>query len=708
MSSDQETRAQLVTPGQSPRLSMQHRNVLRYTSAVASVAVHSTSAYEGPDTLILCSTDGLGPPSDPLSEDPSPSNCRFYVEKAVTDGTHEERTITLNFTTDENEGTEEFAATRAPETLSNMKFALFWAPTGKPKKECIEICSYREYEVVWSTGETPSYVAHFISMRFAEAGEATLPGETRPRYDREDPYRTDPGPPPFVGEDPEDEEKETNSSPFAEPLWESATPVKSRPPSGSNSGDGETDLSGPPEPPAGERWIHLFWQREEPTFEKARSLGTYKVTEEGTYKRARYGEEGSPSVEGPSQEQVLLPINAESRPNDLRSTYAYLSSFQIPAKRKNDLRDAISRPGVTETTAALMPLCLRGFDGEGPGLAEVSEGDGDWAYFSSRASNYAGVLTGQDTTPATMRAPEPVMSEDPFLLLPNPLAIAERRVGVAEQAHIRLQEWTEAAHPATARAGLLGAPCFDPSHGRTYLSGTLADPPATDEAPGYDVTTELNWGNFSLREATGNEKAPTQPAGDSALAHFLYGARCQEAYLRAQWRRATEAVDRLIESPLLLRGTVLDARSADGETKNATRTVEQLCGLFPRMTAIGGGEALPRLIEESGLMDPLPTLQPEAWDQMLVPLDAGGEESGRSAVEQPAFKHLFRIAKYSNTAAHQLVQGAAPSVLSWQAEGTVIESYAKQPPKAFVLFSWLLHRATNPDSTSPSEAYTVT
>ncbi len=672
---------------------------IEIASVVARAAVHAPTAFEGPDALLLCSADGLRD-TDP-GDELTPSDFSFYqtVPISGTSGDpqlviREDKMLKVIFVPEENEGTLDVPASKAKSALESRSFSLFWAPTGDPNEERIMIAEDVSGGTAWTEEEeVERFMAHFVTTKFAEACEAALPGETPPAYDPEDPIRKEAPPLDFLEDDDEDETSR-KAHRHAEPMWESATPVESRSGTG---GDGSFER------PPGPRWVHLIQtgdllgdaaDEEAPDY---RVLGAYKVTEDGEYKRARFTDQGTLEVIGDAQAKVIVPIDGGGFSTKRHITYARLSGFKVSEWRLNDLGKRIAgaeRP--RDQQAALMPLRVT--------AATLTDGqaDGGWG---RHATNYDSVFAGACSDREDVETP---LKQEPFWMLPHPLSIAERRVGAAEQAFDRLQAWTETVGDAPALTGPMRNTCYNEDQQRTYLADRLR---AVDGAA-HDMTDASNWGEFS------HDAVPSAPEGESALAHFQYGAQCQEAYLRRQWRRATQAFDRLAEGGLLTHDVVLDAltseRAADGEAAQ----VERLFAFFVRMQAVGGGTALPSMMRESELLKHMGDCSLEEGTEMPAPLDEAVETSlpddqgsiirGPNFVRGSGFKLLFKLAQESTkTAQHLFAQGTATAAVTWSTSTVLVESYAKAPPKSFVVWGWLVQRMTDYE-TSPSEVYDYT
>jgi len=512
------------------------KETFEVATAVARAAVHTPTAFEGPDALLLCSTDGL--PEEGESGRLTPQDFSFYqaIPISGTSGdpesvVREGNTLKILFTPEENEGSLDGPATEAKNRLKDMRFALFWAPTGDPNEERVAIAEGVDGEKAWAEHSVSRFIAHFVATKFAEACEAALPGETPPSYDPDDPIRTEAPALDFLTEDDDEDE----AFRVAEPVWASATPVESR-----LASDETKRESGAFERPPGPRWVHLI-QITDPFADDVDAgdemdsevLGVYRVTEQGTYKRARFNDEGTLEVVGDAQSQVPVPIDGGAFSTTRHVTYARLSGFKVPVGRLQDLGERIAGQKRTrDQQAGLMPLRVT--------AATLTDGmaGGGWG---RHATNYDAVFAGEAPEQEGIEAP---LTEEPFWTLPHPLSIAERRVG-----------WAEQASPALT--GPMKSTCHDPDQHRTYLAERLL--PAEQEA--HDMTADAHWGRFS------HEAVPEAPSGESALAHFQYGARCQTAYLRLQWRRATQAFDRLAEGGLLTHDVVLDALASERKKK---------------------------------------------------------------------------------------------------------------------------------------------
>ncbi len=598
-SSEKSSRRHTVGPDQSVDLNTAFRETIEIPrSASALVRVYTPKEYDGPDALVFCSIDGFQ-----TDEGPGPERCLYWKEKKVSDGDSrgDRECLELCFTQKENDSTKTDGPAPGRSALREQEYALLWYPSGDTETEPVWIFFGESFEEVWSVGDVPSVMAHFGAVQFEECCAVTLPGETPRSYDPEDPYRREKDDPRLVESDDEgaggaqggqdasqtgasgqgnpDQQKGTRPDmtvrgSYAEPVRESSAPVQTRSTSAekkeaqgqkeTESAQGETDSASEKgfEWPAGERWVHLFLRDDgdEGDDRSVQHLGTYRATADGTYKWAEYGEDGALSVTGDPQEQVLLPYNAMGL-GQRRTVLARLSLVTVSREWVNAQKEALTGwlgHGEASTFVPFAPAVRRKGNGDDVQFGLLDQGPylGGAMYKGSLGMD----ALKQEGEAAQLR-----------LLLPNPLAVAERRLGVASAAKERFRKWMQKMGEAGLMTELTSATCHGTHNQRSYLSDGLkkkqVERTRSDDATalaygtpvggGQGTSVALKMGTIKkkydmvtewapLTEDTGatsdepteeasdgessekEETAPNAPAerGDTSLAaHFSYGAR---------------------------------------------------------------------------------------------------------------------------------------------------------------------------------------
>ena len=300
--------------------------------------------------------------------------------------------------------------------------------------------------------------------------------------------------------------------------------------------------------------------------------------------------------------------------------------------------------------------------------------------------------------------------------LVEPVTWVRARLQAARDAVEAHRTWQTKLRGAGALAALLGAPCYDGRHGRTYLRDRLERSSYRDggrslpaavrqgEAPrvvssAYAMDDDDTWGDFSLREATGDPEAPTEPDGRALLAHFRYGLRCKHAALTQKQREGLGRVEEALRSASF-RAVLRDAAGFDAAAAAALGVSgleqEVACDLARpvyRLTAIGGGAALTtHILQKSGIMREIEALvrSPEDFERLLDPLVSIEETPARDFLDENSrFRLLLKVASQSAAGLYALVAGMAPAVTAWPFR-TSLEQDA--PPRGTAFLAALLLR----------------
>ena len=639
----------------------------------------------------------------------------FFVGTYVNDDAHpfSEDHIEIPFAVEDNTGRlASEAATTAREQLEDKKFALLWVPSGRNEDWAVPLIANASFEEVFSVGETPHVMAHLVATQFHEASEVALPGETPPAYNPDDPFQTnvDEGPAadsehggtePMTAPGPDMEVM----GPFAEPVAASTRLVKSGsfepydPAGDSENGDGDSeneDAEEAPSPqsegsastytwPGGPRWIHLFRKDErEELFigSNVGHLGAYEVTESGTYRLCRYSESGQIQASGPEQSRVLLPIGREALDQEW-SVLARLTMMPVSAQWIAEQVNRLRIHGLTGATDGFVPYVETasdtGFDGSPFHRAASSHPTNVWFGANTRWPFHpTHTLRGRpelggDLYPKGYGGPMACT-----FVLPNPLAIAERRLGVARHALQRYDDWMQNMAGADTLSRIVSMTARDAT--RDYLAESLRTKPHVIkyEKPKYPNRVRSQYPNVEMESTTAtvgdldpdfdmqaawtsedtayNGSEARTPGGPDLLAQFIYGAERQSAYLQKRAMAARAAVDRLIGSDLYLRSACADYHFVPDENAESDVVLEiaQACnGVLLRAQRLGAGRRLAGRIAESGRLDDV--LGTEA---------PGNAEGGPGVLDQPAFKIAFKAAQRSASLAHMIAAIESPVLLA--------------------------------------------
>jgi len=411
--------------------------------------------------------------------------------------------------------------------------------------------------------------------------------------------------------------------------------------------------------------------------ERRVSVSEYAVDEDGRYRRMS-GDGDDRGPVGPAQEAVHLVIRT---PYDHRPRHIVrLTRHPLPAMRIEHVAGRLRRIGVLPHATT---LDLSGWSLDEHGVVPNEEG------------------------PALLR-----------IRLVEPLRWVRSLLDPADQAFADRRLWQQKLRGAGQLAALLGAPCYDGRHGRSHLREQLALPnhrdggsawPGAarhDDAPrvvasAYAMDGDETWGDFSLREATGDPTAPEEPEGRELLAHFRYGFRCKEASLTQTLRERIDRVERaLLSRPYraALRDAVgFDARTAEalGVSGLEQDVARDLTLPIYRLTAIGGGHAFStRILSKSGIMQQVEEAvrSPDDLDRILEPVAENDETPVEHFLDENSrFRLLLKVARQSADAQYALVAGMAPAVTAWRFQ-TSFRTDA--PPRGPALVAALLLRTT--------------
>lgn len=665
--SDKPTVTKTIREDQKTAASPFVYNRIRKLSAVALVEVYTQAAYDGPDTLVLRTTEG-GAPADRM----------YWKELVVGDQTQEHDRIECFFSLKEHEG-----RAQTEDDLWDVLFTLAWRPSGGAEKEVL-LVENEPYEEVWSTGEFRSVMATMVAARFRECSALSFPEEGGLEVDLPDGLRE-------LYEPVEEEQVRM----FAHPDPEESLPVKTRPSPDEETSGSEGPAPGAelPEvpPPPGERWITIHrvrrWAADDATGETT-LLGLYRVTEDGSYQRAQVeGEKVSVSTD--EQSDVLLPVGDVAGGVEGHFARLLLGS---PTHSRVKATTALMKKGVGLRTfvPAATPLFFR----QPPG--------------------------GKPPTPQQM-GPMPVDPEEDIpvyphrhvgdgnegpgaeLYLVNPLWSAERRLQAAEAAHRHYCNWMKTVGWADGPSSLVGGLCYDERHRRGYLTNQLVS--ATKEElregtvmggyPGegsanreavvkekYDLTEQ--WAPFTpeqpvaARDGDGMDgeagvetSSASGPLAGSTelLGQFLYGLRCKRAFLAWNRARAARRATTVLTSSFMLQ-LVFDLERSEEQDGLKDRVLN----LFPRLVAVGG--ELP--LEEVKSIDHLRQFLDKEWlvqdnfreqfDGFQAPLLEDEGPIGEAILSDPFLdevfaKALLSLAGKSAVRAHKVAMAFAPKIL---------------------------------------------
>ncbi|PQJ35143.1 hypothetical protein BSZ35_11540 [Salinibacter sp. 10B] len=567
-SSSGKTRTRTITDVPSTNgHSKYEEEILKVARAAAIVEVHARDAYDGPDTLVLRSMDGQ-----------AASDCTYWNELAVRDQEQSGDLIECAFTLSEHEGT-----AQTKEELKDRQYALTWRPTGAGGDEIV-LFEHRPYQEAWNAEGDRSVAATMTTARFRECSALQLPSEGGDLdIDLPDMLKAEYEP---LGTD--------ESHAFPMPMPDSGEPVQRRSGEASadeSSGEGASVPGAkPPEtdPPPGDRWMAVYgmFTTQEQADPAPTLLGAYKATQAGTYKRADLSGE-TPSASGPAQSDVLLPAGHVG--TEALALFTRLALGTPSSERFKQGEQLLKRGGIhrEDLLYATTPL----FFGEPvPGEVPMPTKTGPHPVdpeVSLRLQDRAAYVAASEEGPGL----------DVHLI--NPLWTAERRVQAAEAAHDHYQEWMETVGAAEGHAGLVGDLCYNPAHGRGYLSDHLASAVETEVDPGarggeigaeiettvkdtYDL--EGAWAPFGPDQvALNGGSAPGLRGKNHQLGQFNYGLRCKRAFLVWNRRRACRRASSLLGTPYVYQA-LLDLCSAPEATELGTRAVEWSV----RLTLSGG------------------------------------------------------------------------------------------------------------------------
>ncbi len=660
-SNEKQTVVKTASEGQTVAVSTHVFNHIRWARAVVLVEVYADQPYEGPDTLVLRSEE---------EGDPARADHLYWKEIAVADAEHSGTSIECAFAVEKNEGT---AQTR--EDLAGRRYTLAWRPTGEEASEHV-LLENAAYETVWSVGETRHVAAGLTAVRFQEcpdvdfgmADELQVPDLPEGLEEKHTPF---------------DEGYGT----FPEPNPDSAEPVEKR------TGDGDEGL------PAGERWVYLFeyreWADEGSAVEEGFSfdpLGIYAATEEGKYKRAEYGDDGSLSLADEAQADVLIP--AFTAEDEQRATYARLSMVGVPQKRHWEMVGEIMN-NKNDSWSTLTPLNFQLASG---GQAQMTLHNTCPMPFMD-ASAPCSAAQYLEKAPDVPGCP---------VNLSSPLGVPKARLEQAEQALRERQAWERRLGGVGELSSLMGRPCFDPTHRREHLQRELDERVEVyQNTGGYmqfgfteDVVDEFDlqtdWSPFTPADgevqtggvtvtAEAEEAADADSKGEAPsdgsptayshklLGQFLHGLRCKRSYLTWAQEHPTWAADRAFDRPLF-RHLIFDAYATvwDAEEDETPPGVEALRSslfpLYPRLLAVGGGRTLAGQVPSGGvdedLFDEAESLEETEYARVFEQIKKEPGEVEKLA-DDPLFKALFKVAQGGTNALHQLALGVSTTYIVW-------------------------------------------
>ncbi len=655
-------RRRTVTDAQSTRVDSRYdEEVLEVTPAAALVEIYARSGYDGPDTLVLRSTDGR-----------TPSACTYWKEISVREQAAEGELIECAFTLAEQEGT---AKTKGE--LSDRTYTLGWRPTGEEKREFL-LFESTPYDDVWTVGKSRSVAATMATVRFRECSQITFPGEGRLEVDLPDP---------LAGAYEPFREHAGNHYPVPDP--NTSVPVKSRSSSGNASGEESADSTSsgrgssaegpvpgvpPPEtdPPPGDRWIVLYSLAEsegDGAYSSPSLLGTYRATTDGKYERASLEEE-TPTATGDPQTAVLVPTGHVGAGEI--GMYARLALGTPSTERLKQGGRLLQHPpmGRQSLSPATTPLF---YHQPVPGTPPTPKTHGPHPVDPSTSVRV-------DDVTAHLGHDEPGR---PVYLI-NPLWVAQRRVSAVEAAADAERTWLQRVGWASGPSGMVSGLCYEGVHDRTYLADNLksvmeATPVAerdADDRSGRRVNPAFNvkarWAPFSPDQVYGTgEQALGSETEKDLLGQFRRGVESKRAFLLWNRRRAARRARTLLGSAYLFQ-TVLDLYSAPSPNETLTN---RLLDLFPRH-ALSGGVAP---FEEAG----------PAFEDAVAEDGGEGAASLRAVAGRTLFNVLLKVGKKG--AAHKLAVAAAPQVLAEWSGGE------SGPPTGMEALAGLLMRSSHAD-----------
>lgn len=159
-SAGKKKRERTVTSKSGTSGDTRYKETIKITPEAAIVEVYADGGYDGPDTLVLRSTDG-----------DSPSARTYHKELAVKNQETEGKLIECTFTLDEHKGTAETKA-----DLEGRRYALGWRPTGEKKSEIL-LVEDEPYEDVWCAEANRTVMASMTTARFRECAALRFPQE---------------------------------------------------------------------------------------------------------------------------------------------------------------------------------------------------------------------------------------------------------------------------------------------------------------------------------------------------------------------------------------------------------------------------------------------------------------------------------------------------------------------------------------------------
>ena len=649
----------------------------------AEVRIHAREAPDGPDTFVLRSTDGK-----------TKTEAAFWVEQQAAEAVRRAPGLwAVEFSEHMNEGAAEDL------DLSATRFTLLHRPGGSEAGERV-VASDEPYARLFNmrtNGAHPQVAAHFVPARFWEGAAARLP--ERAAQDVQEPMAPD-----VLREAAAAEQAAAEEAPHgaaAAAVQEQAAPVRERPEESPLPSSGTTI----------QRWLYVFALKED-AYDAAKGpvrsagwsahfVGAWQADAGRRYHFAPYPQGGNdpqgqeapvpafvPEAQGAAAGRVLLNMDELGIGGvGAEDLYVWLSPFALPWARVDHLRRTVeqsNRDGtpLTPTRLGLGPATFTRMTQSSHASWDRAGGCVEW-------------------------------------YVPDPLRVAEGRAEAAQEAQKRFDDWQEKARRAGLHSGLVGTPCYDAAHARTYLQQQLGAieqgrperrlrPRPRTAAQGRALAEQMRrgreqraqqrarydmseaWKGFSPKAATGSERVPEHPPGEELLGQFLYGYRCQEAYLKERRRVAGRRFVRWMAWTAFLHVAadcfaVAEVEAPEGgpPSEEVLRAERRIFSLYWRMTRMGqGGGFLAALLRASGLVGHAGALAEEAYDRLLEPLDERRTLPWQEQLEGPAFTLLWNLAQKSSETAAQFVQAWSPVIAS--------QTFAHEPAAANLIaaFAW--------------------